>query len=194
MPPPLPPPPPSTSHNAAAPPTAAPQPPAVANSGPPGSLLVELLIFNGHPFKDHWAYFVPSRGDADVGVQMHAAGDVRTGFTFQIHRSHDFDRTGGRPMKRIPLQCIDPRFLDEAAMFNSGSDKIDSAPVCPFEASAAQVQVPEKSLNSVADTAATGRRITQRDCQSWIVESADQLVRDGIFAPEVAAYLEMIRQ
>ncbi|EJT82177.1 hypothetical protein GGTG_02151 [Gaeumannomyces tritici R3-111a-1] len=164
-PPPPPPPPPSTSRNAA-PPTAAPQPPAVASSGPPGSLLVKLLIFNGHPFKNHWAYFVPFARGVGVGVLMHAAGDVRTGFEFQIRWRHNFDLTGGRPMERIPLQWIDPRFLDEAAMFGHGSHKIDSTPVCLFEASAAKIQVPEKSLNSVADTAAAGRRVIQRDCQT----------------------------
>ncbi|KAL8365492.1 hypothetical protein RB595_004349 [Gaeumannomyces hyphopodioides] len=97
-------------------------------------------------------------------------------------------------MRRTPLQWIDARFLDEAAMLDRGGSETDSTPVCPFEASAAKIKVPEKSLNSIVDAPATGRRIAQRDCQAWIVESANQLVQDGIFALEVATYLEEIRQ
>lgn len=30
--------------------------PEVPAVGPTGAFMVELLIFNGYPFKDHWAY------------------------------------------------------------------------------------------------------------------------------------------
>ena len=39
-----------------------------------------------------------------------------------------------------------------------------------------------------------GRKITQRDSQSWIVASAEQLLADGIFSREVCAYLRAIEQ
>ncbi|TLD24184.1 hypothetical protein PspLS_06699 [Pyricularia sp. CBS 133598] len=42
--------------------------------------------------------------------------------------------------------------------------------------------------------AGLGKRIMQRDCQTWIVELADQLVLDGTFAPEVASYLRAVQQ
>lgn len=44
------------------------------------------------------------------------------------------------------------------------------------------------------DTSNFGKKISQRNCQTWIVESADQLVKDGIFDQEVAAYLHAVRQ
>ena len=34
----------------------------------------------------------------------------------------------------------------------------------------------------------------QRNCQTWIIESADQLVADGIFHADVAAYLHALEQ
>lgn len=38
------------------------------------------------------------------------------------------------------------------------------------------------------------KKIIQRNCQTWVVESADQLVADGIFTPEVADYLHSKKQ
>ncbi|KAA8651482.1 uncharacterized protein ATNIH1004_000370 [Aspergillus tanneri] len=35
-----------------------PQHPVVSQTGLPGAFMVELLIFNGAPFKDHWAYWL----------------------------------------------------------------------------------------------------------------------------------------
>ncbi|KAJ5343376.1 uncharacterized protein N7506_003200 [Penicillium brevicompactum] len=173
----------------------APLPPAVAASGPPGAFLVELLIYNGAPFKDHWSYWVRSHQDPDLGVLIHAAGDVRNGFRFEIKRSHDFRATGNLPTKRIPLQWVGKEFFIEKAMFNSGQYKVDQTPVCYFEASAHKVKVPEKTLRAVDDKVTSApSRLTQRNCQTWIVESADQLVRDRIFGSEVAAYVHSIKQ
>jgi hypothetical protein len=52
------PPPPSIAKNVSTP---TPNPPAVA-------FLVELLMFNGWPFKDYWAYWVRSHTDLNFGV------------------------------------------------------------------------------------------------------------------------------
>jgi hypothetical protein len=32
-------------------------------------------------------------------------------------------------------------------------------------------------------------KITQRNCQTWVVESAEQLVREGVFEQRVVDYL-----
>lgn len=36
--------------------------------------------------------------------------------------------------------------------------------------------------------------VKQRNCQTWIVESADQLVKDGMFNVETATYLRSVEQ
>ncbi|RAQ73936.1 hypothetical protein AFCA_005462 [Aspergillus flavus] len=190
--PPPPPPPPSIGKTA-------PKPPIVVSEGPAGAYLVELLIFNGWPFKDHWAYWVRSHSDPDIGVQLHATGDVRNGFVFQIKRNYDFhDDNSERPSTRIPLQWIDGKFFDERAMMNNGVFTLDDVPVCGFEASVYKVKAPEKSLNTVTGTTIAegqkGQKVNQSNCQTWVVESADQLVRDEIFNQEVAAYLHAIEQ
>ena len=39
-----------------------------------------------------------------------------------------------------------------------------------------------------------GKKIIHRDCQAWIVESAEKLVRDNIFDEEIAIYLRAVKQ
>lgn len=80
---------------------------------------------------------------------MDAAGDVRSGFEFQIRRSLDLFDSSNQPWKRVPLQWVDGKHFDRTKMLNGGEFKVDTVPVCGFEASAHKVEVPEKSLNSV---------------------------------------------
>lgn len=127
------------------------QPPRVAPNGPVGAFMVELLVFNGSPFKDHWGYWVRSHANADVGVELHATGDVRNGSAFEIKRSYDLKKNGNQPTTRLPLQWVDGRYFDEEAMLNNGVEKFDNVPVCDFEKSASQVEVPGPSLNSASN-------------------------------------------
>ncbi|KAI1168337.1 hypothetical protein F5B18DRAFT_598039 [Nemania serpens] len=195
---PLPPPPPPPPTKAELPAPAArpqaPQPPSISATRPSGAFKLELLIFNGWPFKDHWAFWVPTASNPDIGTQVHAVGDVRNGFEFQIKRNRNFEVTTSRPTERIPLQWVNGRFFDEKAMLNNGAFKLDDTPVCGFEASVHKVKAPTKSLNAVDDPATRGRPVNQRNCQTWIVEAAAQLVRDGIINHEVSVYLNTIKQ
>lgn len=83
-------------------------------------------------------------------------------------------------------------------MFNNGQYKVDDVPICRFESSVHKIKAPGKSLNATSNTVASagnvGRKITQRNCQTWIVESAEQLVRDCIFSREIASFLSAIQQ
>lgn len=120
-------------------PRAVPKAPAVSPERPAGALLAELVIYNGSPFMDHWAYFIRSSTDPSVGVYINAAGDVRNGFEIEIERNYNFDLTSRAPPKRIPLQWIDARYIDERAMRDNGVPKLDNNPVCPFEENALRV-------------------------------------------------------
>lgn len=82
---------------------------------------------------------------------MDAAGDVRTGFQFQIQRSLDLSDSSNRPSKRIPLQWVHGEHFDKEKMLNGGAYKVDHLPVCGFEESAYKVDVPERSLNVVEE-------------------------------------------
>ncbi|KAJ5211182.1 hypothetical protein N7491_011002 [Penicillium cf. griseofulvum] len=183
--------------------------PAVSRTGPTGAFVVELLIWNGSPFKDHWAYFVRSHADPDIGLKIHATGNVRSGFEFEIKRSENLRTTDDVPSKRVLLQLVDEMYFDEKAMLNNGKYKVDNSPVCRFEDSVYIIKAPGKSLNTVSDGVSLQcscianpaptipnhvEKVIQRDCQTWIVESADQLRHDNIFSEEVVAYLHAIKQ
>ncbi|KAI2078873.1 hypothetical protein LOZ36_006791 [Ophidiomyces ophidiicola] len=187
-----PPPPPAGKKASTLPPAS--KPPVVASKGPAGAFLVQLLIYNGLSFKDHWAFWVCSHTHSDCGVLIHATGHVKNGFKFEVKHGYDFRVTGNIPTKRIALQWVDAQYFDEKAMFNNGNFKINNGPVCGFEASAYKVKAPGKTLNAANDMAASGKKIIQRNCQTWIVESANQLVKDYIFSWDVAIYLHTIKQ
>lgn len=128
-----------------------PHPPTVPRIGPPGALLVELLIYSGWPFKNHWAYFVRSHDDPNIGVLVNAVGSVMDGFKLEIERSHDLDSTSQPPIHKIPLQWVSQEFFDEQKMLNFGEYQVAQTPLCLFEESAAKVEPPEKSLRDVTD-------------------------------------------
>ncbi|KAK1671886.1 hypothetical protein BDP55DRAFT_285122 [Colletotrichum godetiae] len=152
------------------------------------------MIYNGSPFKDHWAYLVRSHTEDGIGVKIHATGDVRNGFKFEVKRSHDLASTPDIPNKRAPLQWVDAKHFDEGVMLNWGVEKIDERPVCGFEASAYQAKAPGKTLNAPGDKDASGKQVTLENCQYWLVEAAGYLVQDRLFGPEVATYLHAIEQ
>ncbi|CAF3488635.1 unnamed protein product [Fusarium graminearum] len=191
--PPVPPPlPPAPSPGDAHPPLQPVPPPAVSNSGPPSALLLHLAIHSGGSFKNHWGYFIQSKHNSSVGTIVHVVGDVKNGFEFEIKRNHDFDTTSPAPLHIIPLQWMDGKYFNEA-MLNNGVQELDHKPVCDFEKSVYKIKPPKGSLNS-ATSDAPRARVDRKDCQTWILQSADQLVADGIMHPDIAAYLEAIKQ
>ncbi|KAJ4127731.1 hypothetical protein NW768_008003 [Fusarium equiseti] len=168
-------------------------PPLVPESGPPGSPLLHLVMYSGGTFNNYWNWYIPSSHDPSIGTIIHAPGNVHSGFRFEIKRHHDFRDEPSMPLHIIALQWIDGGYLDEAAMFNNGCRVDDDKPVCEFERSVHKVKPPGKSPNPVG-SGAPKTKVVQRNCQTWIVESADQLVTDGILRSDVAIYLHDIKQ
>ncbi|WZH50006.1 uncharacterized protein QYS62_011236 [Fusarium acuminatum] len=191
MTPPSPPPPPSFR---TAPTPSPPAPPIVSENAPPGALLLELLIYSGAPFNDHWAYFIRSNSSPNTGVYIDAQGDVRNGFELQLKRDHDLSQDSPRPSSRIPLQWIEGRLTDEQATLDREHGMGDQLkPMSEFEKSVFKVKAPLKTLNAVAQSGLP-RKAVQRNCQTWIVEAADQLVEDRLLHPDTAAYLHATKQ
>lgn len=145
---PLPPPPslePKVCTDPVSPPHAAPDRPT------PDARQLELLIYNGAPFHDHWAYFVQrDAGSPSVGVKTHATGDVRSGFAFEIKRAVDLESREEAPSRRIPLQWLDAVHFDEV-MWNDGVYKVDAQPACGLETELSRVKVPGKTLRSAEE-------------------------------------------
>ncbi|KAL4881666.1 hypothetical protein BJY04DRAFT_188554 [Aspergillus karnatakaensis] len=171
--------------------------PTVAVTAPPGSFLIELLVYNGAPFADHWAYFVRSNKDPNIGVLVEAAGNPLTGFWIEIKRGHNITPGGDNdvPTKRVPLQWLGQEHVDEMVLEDTAVFEQGQRPACSLEQSLLKTKAPEKSLRPVQDRVQSAPvRLLQRNCQTWIVESADQLVADGILHSDVAEYLHAIHK
>ncbi|KAK4104416.1 hypothetical protein N658DRAFT_463895 [Parathielavia hyrcaniae] len=170
--------------------------PEVLQPGPPNSVLVSLLVYNGWPFADHWEYFVAAPWGSDFGVVVQAAGDVRAGFWLEAKRGLCL-RGGGSAPRRMPLAWVDGRLFDaDVDAEENGGVVVEGTPRCEFERMLFKVPAPRKTLRAVdveedgsGKSGMAGKKITQRNCQTWIVESAEQLVREGIFEQRAADYL-----
>ncbi|RGP67313.1 hypothetical protein FSPOR_6072 [Fusarium sporotrichioides] len=166
--------------------------PVVPEDRPPGALLLHLVIHSGGSFKNHWGYFVRSGHTPNFGTIVHVVGDVKDDFEFEVKRNHDFETASPRPLHIIPLQWVNGKYFNDA-MLNDGRQELDDKPVCDFERSVYKVKPPVGSLNS-AKSNAPKTRVVQRDYQTWILESANRLVEDGILHEDIVAYLDAIKQ
>ncbi|KAG8411195.1 hypothetical protein J3459_016541 [Metarhizium acridum] len=80
-------------------------------TGHAGAFILELVVHNSSPFKDHWAYWVSAKKNHCLGLLLHATGDVRNGFKFEIKRNYDFRATFTIPMERIEFNGLIPNSL-----------------------------------------------------------------------------------
>ncbi|KAH6627260.1 hypothetical protein B0J18DRAFT_164345 [Chaetomium sp. MPI-SDFR-AT-0129] len=77
-------------------------------------------------------------------------------------------------------------------LFARGSDGevlVERKPRCAFERMVFEVPAPGKTLRAVEGTEASRIKIRQRNCQSWVIEVAERLVREGLFEQSVVDYL-----
>ncbi|GAB1315259.1 hypothetical protein MFIFM68171_05469 [Madurella fahalii] len=169
--------------------------PPTAPPHTPNSRLVELLIYNGWPFADHWEYFVAGShaSNPDVGTVIQAAGNVRDGFWLEIKRGCDLSVAENRVDSRIGLGWVGEEY------FHAVEGEDPKGPVCGFERVLFKVPAPERSLRAVGaggegDWVDGRTRITQRNCQTWVVEAAEQLVNDGVFDQVVVDFLRATKQ
>ena len=131
--------------------------PLASNPNPPpdDARLVSLLIYNGHPFADHWEYFVASPWDPDVGVVIQAAGDVRGGFWLEVKRGWDLRREGrGCSVRRVPLAWVGRGWFEPVeGVFGdeNGVVVVEGQARCGFERALFEVPAPGKTLRAVEE-------------------------------------------
>ncbi|KAL2136974.1 hypothetical protein VTI74DRAFT_11156 [Chaetomium olivicolor] len=216
-PPPPPPPPPKSIFPPASPPSQLsslkPIPePDIPATGPPGFVEISLLVYNGYPFANHWEYFVASPHDRDAGVVVQAAGDVRAGFWLEVKRGVNLRLAENRVEERVRLGWVAADLfaggssedgednlgmevvfgLGKDGMVTKGEVVVERTPRCEFEKMLFKVPAPEKTLRAVGDGGGQVERrtrIMQRNCQTWVIESAEFLVREGLFEQGAVDYL-----
>ncbi|KAM5361433.1 hypothetical protein ACJZ2D_013123 [Fusarium nematophilum] len=138
-----------------------------------------LVMYNSRLFPAHWALWVPSREIPDVGKRIHAEGDVATGFTVTFERNYDIGSTG-RQHQILPLAEVDESHLADVPGARSTESKLmgNIKAHDTVEEVALRVPAPGPSLRSASS--APRSRVEIRNCQTWIYDLVDQLVREGI--------------
>ncbi|KAK4139981.1 uncharacterized protein C8A04DRAFT_15354 [Dichotomopilus funicola] len=132
-----------------------------------------------------------------TGTIIQAAGDVATGFWLEIKRGWDMHRgdRGSRGSVGLLPRSVPLGWLGIfQGLFARGSDGevlVEGKPRCVFERILFEVPAPGKTLRAVEGTEAVQPRIKirQRNCQSWVIEVAERLVQEGLFAQSVVDYL-----
>ncbi|KAL2683282.1 hypothetical protein Neosp_007752 [[Neocosmospora] mangrovei] len=61
-----------------------------------------LIVYNSRLFPAHWAIWIPSQSDPNVGKIVNAAGDVLTGFDITFERNYNISAES-RPHQLISL-------------------------------------------------------------------------------------------
>ncbi|KAK0714407.1 hypothetical protein B0T21DRAFT_375833 [Apiosordaria backusii] len=175
----------------------APEPKASPNlnipaTGPPNSVPVSLLIYNGWPFANHWEYFIASPTHPNLGVVLQAAGNVKEGFWLEIKRGWDISLPGQKPNQIVRLGWVTDELVEPPeTVFRVGQETmIEQEPRCELEKMLFRVPAPEKTLRDAVDDQIDRRaRIMQRNCQTWVVETSELLVKEGILEQQVVNYL-----
>ncbi|KAF3221460.1 hypothetical protein TWF192_008649 [Orbilia oligospora] len=119
---------------------------------------ISLITYNGGLFKDHWSLFIPTIGE-DIGYRLHATGDLRTGFEFELRERYDLENTNRRHTRT---------FLSEIA----DVDRVVQI--------ARQTPTPGPSLRSTSYDGPKVRLSQQRNCQDWVIDVLEALESEGL--------------
>lgn len=112
-----------------------------------------LVVYHCHPFKNHMAFFFPSKEKPDVGTLLHASGDVFQGFALEITFGHDI-KDGSTKPSVYKLGEVDAKFLPQGSesyeRFNEEETPLEDFPsdLNTMLQIALSVPVPSKGLSS----------------------------------------------
>ncbi|KAI0418960.1 hypothetical protein F5X98DRAFT_97036 [Xylaria grammica] len=140
------------------------------------SKTIYLIVYKSPLFPAHWALWVPSAADANVGKRIHAEGDAAAGFRLSFDRNYDI-REESRKHEVLAVGDVRADLLIDTP--GNGVNGADSEPQDAVETVAARVPPPGPSLVSAAERA-RGTRVEIKNCQSWLTEVVSALHDDGI--------------
>ncbi|TGJ79164.1 hypothetical protein E0Z10_g9601 [Xylaria hypoxylon] len=138
---------------------------------------VYLIIYKSPLFPAHWALWIPSEADPNIGKRIHAEGDAATGFRLSFDRNYDI-RQESRKHETLVVAKVGAGHLIDTP--GNGVNSVDTEPMDAVETVAAKVLTPGTSL--VPSTTSTrGTRVEIRNCQTWLMEVVNALHEEGIF-------------
>ncbi|KAF2705269.1 hypothetical protein K504DRAFT_440340 [Pleomassaria siparia CBS 279.74] len=124
-------------------------------------------VYHSRLFAAHWALFLPSLVNEQIGSRIHTDGSPATGFEVLFESEYDL-RDCTQSYKMVELGVVEEEDLVRVA--NS-------------------TQAPAKSLVS-AFGRAPKRRIEVKNCQTWLREVVTNLAEEGLVEVEATRQVE----
>ncbi|KAI0534870.1 hypothetical protein GGR58DRAFT_480990 [Xylaria digitata] len=135
-----------------------------------------LIVYKSPLFPAHWALWVPSEADPNIGKRIHAEGNAAAGFRLSFNRNYDVT-TESRRYETLVVAKVGAGLLIDTP--GDEMNSVDAEPQDMVEKVAAKVPTPGPSL--VSSTASAQRtRAEIRNCQTWLLEVVTALHKEGI--------------
>ncbi|KAK4691335.1 hypothetical protein P7C71_g5640, partial [Lecanoromycetidae sp. Uapishka_2] len=142
-----------------------------------------LIVYNSPLFPAHWAIFIPTTANHDLGKVIHATGDVLNGFALEFKRGYDLSATS-RKKTLIPLCTVDSKYVIDGPADRS----TDQKPIDHIESIAATIPAPGKTLK--AAKSADAAKVQLQNCQTWLKKVVEALIAAGIFPAEALTVID----
>ncbi|KAI3325534.1 hypothetical protein HD806DRAFT_490608 [Xylariaceae sp. AK1471] len=149
---------------------------------------IYLIVYNSPLFPAHWALWIPSLENPNIGKRIHAEGDVATGFQLSFDRNYDQTQES-RSYKVLVLAEVESHHVVDTPANEINS--VDRDPKDDIETVASRVPIPGPSLTSSAARTARGTKVDIKNCQAWLVDVVDALHREGIFDSNAVEVIKM---
>ncbi|KAI1122981.1 hypothetical protein F5Y10DRAFT_252791 [Nemania abortiva] len=109
------------------------------------SRAIYLIVYKSPLFPAHWALWVPSEADPNIGKRIHAEGDAATGFRLSFDRNYDIIHES-RKLEVLTLAEVAAGHVADTP--GDGVNSVDTEPRDAVETVAAKVPTPGPSLVS----------------------------------------------
>ncbi|KAF2438885.1 hypothetical protein P171DRAFT_423329 [Karstenula rhodostoma CBS 690.94] len=127
---------------------------------------IYLAVFSNGSKPAHWAIWLPSPKNHEVGKLVHVTGNPATGFYLEFKRNYDFSTTY-RGYRILALAQVNDQFVKDTTELEGK----DTTARDRLESTATVVPPPGRSANPF-DPAAP-------NCQNWIFDFVEKLIADG---------------
>ncbi|KAF4999989.1 hypothetical protein FDECE_11337 [Fusarium decemcellulare] len=142
---------------------------------------IYLLVYNSRLFPAHWVLWIPSKDNTKIGKVIEAAGDVATGFDITFERNFNIGELT-RTHELVELAQVDDDHivdtLGDGSNYAERESEGNLVAQDKIEEAALRVPAPVKSLRSASSVSRS--QVELRNCQTWILEVMEQLVKDAI--------------
>ncbi|EED84300.1 predicted protein [Postia placenta Mad-698-R] len=143
----------------------------------------------GGLFPNHWALWVPSVADENIGTIIQVEGDPATGFHLEFQRYYD-KSVEERKHALFEIADVEHRHVVDSDGLGDGKPFIETVAHDAIEEQAVLIDPPAKSLKSAGNE--KQGRVEIKNCQTWLTELVNALVAQGIFPESALTKLAMV--